>query len=310
MKRKTIILLLLALVTAVASPEASCRAHKVSKGNTNAIWAWSSHMNKIDLDMLADRDIGNIILNEKAFEVHGKDSVMAFVKAAKKRGITVHIWIQCCYRNGKWAYPMDDEHNCYDQEFYEEVVERACKYVGWGVKGIHLDYIRFGGTAYKHNPSDEITATGCITEFCRQLNVGIKKKNPRVVISAALMPEPDSEYYYGQNAHDMGQYIDILMPMIYRHSPGYRHNGENWSREVAEYFVKKGSPAAVWAGTTTYTTKENGGEDDVVPLDAATIAEECRDFIGTGVKGIALFRFDLGEIPDLHGILDQKTVRP
>lgn len=300
--RKLSILFAAALLCLSGFQTMAARPAKVSRNNTNAIWAWSSHMTKIDLDEMVRKDIGNIILNEAAFTKHGKDSTMAFIKAAEKRGIMVHIWFQCCYKNGKWAYPIDDENNCYKQDFYDEVVARACKYVDWGVKGIHLDYIRFGGSAYKHHPSFEVTATGCITEFCRQLNKAIKAKNPKVIISAAVMPEPNSEWWYGQNPESMGQYIDIFMPMIYRHSPGYRHNGPEWSAEVAKFFVEHGKPAKVWAGTTTYTSKPNGGEEDVVPLDAATILKECKDFIGIGVEGIALFRYDLGEIPDMHDI--------
>lgn len=296
-------LLLLAAAFCFLAVPSSFAKKKVAEGNTNAIWVWSRYMNDINLDEMVRKDIGHIVLHEKSFEVHGQDSTLAFIKAAKKRGITVHVWMQCCYRNGKWAYPMNDSLECYDQAFYDETVAKAVNYVKMGVEGIHLDYIRFGGTAYKHNyPSKGASATGCITEFCRQISNAIKAVNPDVILSAAVMPEPDSEHYYGQNPEEMGRYIDIFMPMIYRYAPGYRQNGEGWSQKVADWFAEKGAPAQVWAGTTTYRNPEKGGEEDVIPMSADEILKDCRDFNGTKATGIVLFRYGLGEIPDLHNL--------
>lgn len=266
--------------------------------NTNGIWLWSKYMNEVDLDELKAKGIGNIILHEVAFARHGEDSTMTFINSAERKGIRVHVWFQCFYDNGTWINPVDDENNRYKQEYFDEVITRAEHYVDLGVKGIHLDYIRFGGTAYKHNPSEEITAVGCVTEFCRQIDSALNVKNPAVVLSAALMPEPDSEYYYGQDPAKMGQYIDILMPMIYRHSPTYAKGGENWATDVARFFVEKGAPAQVWAGTTTYT-----GDDGVVrEMSPEDIIRDCEDFYGTGVKGVVLFRYGIGEIPDMSNI--------
>lgn len=263
--------------------------------NTNAIWAWSGHMNRIDLQEMKDKGIGNIILHEVSFRKHGEDSTMAFIRAAKKKGILVHAWVQVSYSGGKWMSLVDDEHNCYRQDRFDEVIALCEHYMDLGVEAIHFDYIRFGGTAHKHNPSPEVTATGAITEFCRQANAALKAKNPKVILSAALMPEINSEYYYGQCPSQMGQYMDILMPMIYRHSPAYAKGGEDWAPKTAEWFAQQSKPAQVWAGTTTYT----GDDGKVTPMDAAAIMADCETFKGTGVTGVAFFRFDLGEIPNM-----------
>ena len=45
----------------------------------------------------------------------------------------------------------------------------------------------------------DYTGTGAITEFCRQANVALKAKNPKVVLSAALMGETNAQSYYGQD---------------------------------------------------------------------------------------------------------------
>ncbi len=266
--------------------------------NTNAIWLWSKFMNEVDLDEFHAKAIDNIILHEVAFERHGVDSTLAFIHEAQSRGMKVHIWFQAFYKDGKWINPVDDSLNRYKQEYFDEVIERAVKYVGYGVDGIHLDYIRFGGTAHKHNPSEEITATGCVTEFCRQISEATKKANPKIILSAALMPEPDSEYWYGQDPAQMGQYIDILMPMIYFHSGSYRKGGRPWAQMVADHFATKGAPAKVWAGLTTYEDTET---EHVVPMNAEKILQDCKMFKdSTKAEGVVLFRYGLGELPDLN----------
>lgn len=288
----------IALLFAVAL--VSCK----QAANTNAIWLWSKFMNEVDLDEFHAKAIDNIILHEVAFERHGVDSTLAFIHEAQSRGMKVHIWFQAFYKDGKWINPVDDSLNRYKQEYFDEVIERAVQYVNYGVDGIHLDYIRFGGTAHKHNPSEEITATGCVTEFCRQISEATKKVNPKIVLSAALMPEPDSEYWYGQDPAQMGQYIDILMPMIYFHSGSYRKGGRPWAQMVADHFATKGAPAKVWAGLTTY---EDTDTEQVVPMNAEKILQDCKMFMdSTKAEGVVLFRYGLGELPDLNNLNNSK----
>ena len=289
--KKSLTLILLTLLAL-----AGCK--RAAEPNTNGIWLWSKFMTEVNLDSLAAKDIKNIILHEVSFERHGVDSTLDFIAEAHKRDMKVHIWFQCFYQDGKWINPVNDSLNCYKQEYFDEVIERAVKYVGYGVDGIHLDYIRFGGTAHKHNPSEEITATGCVTEFCRQINAATKAANPNIILSAALMPEPDSEYYYGQDPAQMGQYIDILMPMIYFHCQSYKKGGTAWAKMVADHFATKGAPAKVWAGLTTY---EDTDTALVVQMNAEKILRDCRMFTdSTLAEGVVLFRYGLGELPDLH----------
>lgn len=287
------ILLAAALAAALL---AGCR--QAPQTNTNGIWLWSKYMNDVNLDTLQAKGIGNVILHEVAFTKHGEDSTVAFIRAAQERDLKVHIWFQCFYKDGKWVNPVDDSLNRYKQEYFDQVISRALHYEELGVDGIHLDYIRFGGTAHKHNPSAEITATGCVTEFCRQISAALKARRPGIVLSAALMPEPDSEYYYGQDPAQMGQYLDILMPMIYYHCDSYRPNGAEWALEVADHFATKGAPAKVWAGITTY---EDTDTSHVVPMSAVKIARDAKMFLNRSkASGVVLFRYGLGELPDMN----------
>lgn len=267
--------------------------------NHNGIWLWSTHMTTVDLDELATKGIKNIILNEAAFTSHGRERTMAFMDAAHARGMKVHIWIQCFY-DGSWISPVDDENVCYKQDLFDDIIDRAVRYVGYGADGIHLDYVRFPGTASSHNPSPSITATGAVTEFCRQMNVAVKAKNPAVILSAALMPEKYSEAYYGQDPSEMGAYVDILMPMIYYRCGSYRSMGEAGAISVANHFATLGAPAKVWAGFTTYSEVD----DVVTPLGASDIRYDAELFAGTSADGVVLFRYGLGDLPDLTNLWD------
>ena len=284
----------------------SCKpAEDVKFKNTNGIWLWGVHMKEAPLQEYADKGIGNIFLNEAAFDRWGEADVYAFIEECKKYDITVHLWFQAFYFDGKWVSPIDDEKRAIKQDFYDMVIERAKGYVEKGIAGIHLDYIRYGGTAHKHD-WPECGATWSITEFCRQLNVAVKAINPDVILSAALMPEINSEYYYGQNPEQMGQYLDILIPMVYRYGYAGEDKSLEWVIEVSNWFEEKSGPADVWVGIQTYkvnmTPEASGQFSDgghIIPLTAEEMLSDCQDILKTNCTGVVYFRHGIGEYPDI-----------
>lgn len=262
--------------------------------NRNAFWLWSTHMKSVPLSTLAARGYGHIILHEQAFKSNPEADVLDFIANAEALGMTVHIWIQCFY-NGTWVSPVDDANQCYDQALFDSIITRAEGYLDKGIKAIHLDYIRFGGTAYKHNLSEEVNGEGAITEFCRQISARLKAKNGHVILSAAIMPEKQGIYYYGQNTEAMGQYIDVLMPMIYRYAANGSNSGGAWARNMADYFAEKSGKAEVWAGLQTYNYVSGAASG----LSQEAIYNDCADFLTSAADGIVLFRYGLGNFPDV-----------
>lgn len=274
----------------------SCKSEDEKYSNTNAIWLWGKHMKEAPIQEWADYGYGHVLLNEAAFERWGEEEVYKFIDDCDKLGMTVHVWFQCFYENGKWVSPIDDDKRAIKQDFYDKVIERALGYVNKGVKGIHLDYIRYGGTAKKHD-FPECRATDSITEFCRQLNVAVKAVNPDVILSAAMMPEINSEHYYGQNPAEMGKYIDVLMPMVYRYGYGGKNQSIEWVNEVTNWFEENSDQADVWVGIQTYSVDLETGEP--ISLDAEQLLSDCKDITNTNATGVVLFRYGLGDFPDL-----------
>ncbi len=295
---KTINYLIACLMVAAAF--VSCSNEEPKYSNTNAIWLWGSHMKEAPIQEWAEKGYGHVLLNEAAFSKWTAEEVYAFVEDCKEIGIVPHVWFQCFYKDGKWAYPVDDENKVIKQDFFDDLVARASDYVSKGFQGVHLDYIRFGGTAHKHDyPEAGLRATDVVTECCRQLNVALKAIDPKVILSAALMPEIGSEHLYGQNPAAMGKYLDVLMPMVYRYGYAGEDKSLEWVYEVTDWFEANSDQADVWVGIQTYSVNLEDGS--VIPLDKEQLLSDCEDLKNTNATGVVLFRHGLGDFPDLNG---------
>ena len=272
-------------------------------GNTIALWVRQSSTNSIDLDSLCRLGIGNILLHEYAFKNYGAAKVTSLANKAHELGMTLHIWMQCFWWNDdiKWRSPVIDRVGDtparYDQDLFNDILNRGKNYIDSApIDGIHFDYIRFGGTANKHNfPDDGITGIGAITEFCRQAYVTLKGKKPSLVLSAALMGERNAQQYYGQDPQQMTQYIDILMPMAYISSYNY---SSTTNVAVANWFADRAGDKQVWHGISTYNSNTQG-------LSAEEIYRDCYNIKSSRAKGIALFRDGIGTLPDFNGMFAQ-----
>lgn len=277
----------------------------IIKGNTVGIWYNQSNTPTLlqNLDVFAKHGIGHVFLHEYAFRYY-ENLIPSILEKADKLGINIHIWMQCFWWNDNqgvngWRSPVIDSLKCYDQALFDDILgpDRAQKYVKAGVKGIHFDYIRFGGTAYKHDfPDAGVTGQGAIDEFCRQADEKLRAINPDLILSAALMGETASEKYYGQHPETMSKYINILIPMLYFHTGGY--NGPTAATRLNWFANHSGAGTQVWAGIQTYDASNAG-------LDAATMRTDCEYFVGSKASGISFFRHGLGSLPV---ILDLQTI--
>jgi len=289
-----------------------------------AIWMWTSHWTgletKADFTRLANNGITHLLFNEGAngsgISGFGEAAFINRVNLAISAGLKVHIWFQCFYSNGSWVNPINTSTRQINQTYFDGLIARAEKYVRYGnITGIHLDYIRFPGTAYNYGYSVEVNGPAAITEFCRQLNVAVKAIDPNVILSAALMNETtQNSYYYGQDAQKMSQYIDVLMPMVYRYHwrSGAQDHGDDWVFRVTKWFADQVKEAGypnreVWAGIQTYTV-QGPNDSPVSRLSAIDLERDCRVLLRrdgsltgdrTGATGVVLFRYDLVNYFDL-----------
>ncbi|MGL6298599.1 MAG: pseudomurein-binding repeat-containing protein, partial [Methanobacteriaceae archaeon] len=255
---------------------------RLAKGN-NAIWLWSSHMKQVSFKTLSDNNVGNIFLLESAFSLYGTTSVKNWIAAAKKYGLKVHIWVTCFYKDGNWVNPMKKTDNGYvlDSSITNPIISKIKTYTRIsGVAGIHLDYVRFPGTAYKYD------GTKGITQFVSKVVAAVKAIKKSTIVSAAVMPETNvNGHYYGQEYSQMGKYLDVLCPMIYS---GNYEGSTTWITKTTQYIVKNSPKAKVWVGLQGYYADENP-----VKLPVATLKKHVQAVISGKAAGVALFRWGL-----------------
>lgn len=274
------------------------------------IWVWSSHMDQWIADdfkvlkEMKQKGYDHVLLNYNAFDDPAKvPKARQIIAAAKEVDLKIHAWMQVFRENNTWVNPIENLGNGYGrykQEEFDRIIAKANWYIDeFDVDGIHLDYVRFSGVganlANSNNYKDGVTAVGAITEFCRQLRNSIDSRLEGVIISAAMMPD-SGPYYYGQDAYEMGKYVDILMPMAYRYYAN-NTNSDSWFKGVCNTFANT-TTTQVWPGVQTY--KHKPSSEDVIGMDAASILADALDVKDTKCTGIVYFRFALGEYPDMN----------
>ncbi len=255
--------------------------------NKNAIWVHSGSMTSINLDTLVNNGIGNIFIHEDIFK--SKTAALNWISTATKKGINIHVWFTCFYDTSakKWINPIDTSKKTFNQAYFNTIINRAKEYVSYtGVAGIHLDYLRYPGTANNYYYSDSINGASAITEFAKQLSTAVKSMKSNIIISAAVMPETSSNAkYYGQDCSQLGKYIDVIVPMIYKGNYG---KTSTWIKSTTEWFVKNSGGAEIWGGLQTYNS-----DNDITKLSASSLSTDCKAIMNGGAAGIALFRWGL-----------------
>ncbi|MBQ9475436.1 MAG: hypothetical protein IJU69_04195 [Bacteroidales bacterium] len=266
------------------------------------MWLNSRDMNGVSLSQLAAKGIDTIFLSFAAISNYGETAVKNFITSAEAQGIEVHIWMQCCYRNGSWVYPLVSSGGSYvqNQSLFDSLVAEAKKYANMGVKGINLDYMRFSGSnSGKASSYGTATATAAVTEMVRQIYVAVKGIDSNITLSGCFMGESVSSLtsYYGQSVSELGRYLDIVLPMIYRHDPEVAYSSQtciNLANSFTSNCKTYNPNCKCWPATDTYSG--NTG------LPASTIRSDISDFKSSNADGVAIFRYGIGTIPDISDL--------
>ena len=258
-----------------SSGSATLNIKTLGKCVNNGYWLFGYNMKNVNLDKLA-----------KALEKHGKSAVETFIADAKKKGISVHIWMQIFYTGGKWISATNGD-GSYKYSFFNSKINEAKEYANLkGVAGVHMDYLRFPGTAYKHANGVE-----AINYFTKSLCNEIHKINSKLIVSAAVMPETDSnKYYYGQDIPTLSKYLDVVIPMIYK---GNYASGTSWIESTTAKFVKMSNGAQIWTGIQSYRS-----DDDVTSLSSSELLKDYKAAANGGATGVISFRWEISKLID------------
>jgi hypothetical protein len=254
---------------------------KPKQARNNGIWLLSSDMKKVNFDKLQSVGTKHIFLNAKCLERFGKKYVETWIKDAKSHGIKVHIWMQVFYNSKSgWISPV--KKGKIKTDLIKSKVKEAKKYAKIkGVAGVHFDYVRFPGNAYQHK-----NGMKAVNLFVKKASKAIHKINRKLIVSAAVMPEPSSmKKYYGQDIPTMSKYLDVIVPMVYK---GNYHAGREWIKQVTKTFSKQSKKAKIWTGLQTYKS-----DSKLTKLSAKELMGDADAAALGGAYGVILFRYGL-----------------
>ena len=261
----------------------SAGSHKIyvrgSMGKGNGYWLWPMHMKTVNLKSLSKRGTKHLFVHSEAVSAYGKSYVKSFIKKAHKYGMKVHLWIQICYDQNGWVSPVNKDLTL-KYGFMNSKIHEAVRFAKIdGVDGLHLDYVRFGGTAHNYKAS----AKKAINYIVKWTSYQVHKVRQNCIVSAAVMPEPSMmDYYYGQDIPTMSKYLDVIVPMTYKGNYGQK---TGWIKSVTSTFVKQSKGAQLWAGLQSYKS-----DNDVSKLSQSELIKDARAAKSAGATGIVLFR--------------------
>ena len=216
----------------------------------------------------------------------------------KKYQTKTKQWYKYWYKSkGKWKYKWkykwvykwnyqyayrDEVRTGYDTSKTTSLITAIADITrNYKIDGIHLDYVRYPGTAYKHSGGTET-----ITLFVKNVYDSVKSIKPKVAVSAAVMPEcSQNGYYYGQDYAKLAPYLDFFVPMIYK---GNYKKDTAWIGSTTKWIVDHSGGKPVLAGLQTYES-----DNDLTKLPANELKEDVKSAINKGASGYVLFRYGL-----------------
>ena len=240
-------------------------------------WLFGGDMKNADLSSLASKGTSDIFLNYYAFEKWGKSDVESWIASANKYGIRVHIWMQAFY-DGEWINPV--KNGSPNTAYFNQIITEAKNYAGVkGVAGIHFDYMRYPGTAYKTSGG-----TAAISQFAKLAAESLHALNPDLIVSCAVMPETTNNiYYYGQDMSAISSYMDVVVPMIYKGNYG---KSTSWITTTTKWFVDNSKGAEIWSGLQGYNS-----DDDATKLSTTEITKDAQAAVNAKATGVIIFRW-------------------
>ena len=240
-------------------------------------------MYKVNLKKLSKLGTKHIFLEHTVFSHYGVSKVINWIKKAHKYGFNVHLWIATFYKNGKFIPPANKKGK-YNYKHMNDIIKKVKYYAKFSeVDGIHFDYIRYAGNAYKFKNS-----VASINYFVKKASNILHSLKRDVIVSAAVMPEPNSmKHHYGQDVSSMSKYLDVIIPMIYK---GNYHAGVKWIKKTTKKFIKLSNHAQIWVGLQSYKSDSN-----IKKLSYKTLFKDAKIAKNSGSKGIVLFRWGLSK---------------
>lgn len=221
-------------------------------------------------------------------------------------GIRVHAWI-ICFSDSQGNFINPSNNNEYLNNLTNDIGKIVSDY---DIDGVQLDYVRYPieNPAYQYSDGDKH-----VTDFVHGVRDKIKGIKPNVALSAALVPEwyeidsnivnnlnlqgdiskgVNTTLLYGQNYVEMSQYLDFLMPMVYRGFSlklGSIFRPTQWVESTTRFAAERVNKPVISALTTYISNDEF--ETSLTNMSVNDLNMDIRSVYSGGGKGFALFRY-------------------
>jgi hypothetical protein len=271
------------------------------------------YLNSGDVDtfnptLLVNGGITDVFVLSSRFSTSNNYSVILpkVLSKLKGTGIRVHAWI-ICFSDAQGSF-INPTNNTY---YLNQLIDDIGKIVNdYDIDGVQLDYVRYpiDNPAYKYINGDEY-----VTNFTRSVRDKIKGIKPEIMFSAALVPEwyevdsnivndlnrqgdiskgVNTTLLYGQNYVAMSEYLDFLVPMVYRGFSlklGSVFRDTFWVESTTRFAVERVNKPVVSALTTYISNDEL--ETSLTLMSVGDVNRDIQSVYSGGGKGFALFRY-------------------
>ncbi|MBM3703054.1 MAG: hypothetical protein FJW63_08745 [Actinobacteria bacterium] len=257
-----------------------------SKDIIKAYWVWSEDSLKMDVNLIKQQGITDLFVISDRFGGNNYYETFLPKVVAKFNGNPrIHAWIPCFKdKDKKWVNPADEGF----QNTLLDIIGKISAIAG--LNGIHLDYVRYTGDKKNNQAASQQTPHGkiTITNFVEKVENKVKSTNPGLKLSAALMPEGQSNAdSYGQDYQELAKYLDWLCPMIYKGN--YKGADTVWIGKKTSYINDKAQNKVI-AGLQGYRS-----DDDPTKIPESELKADIQIALDNGAIGFALFRYGLAD---------------
>ncbi|MGC9516696.1 MAG: putative glycoside hydrolase [Methanomicrobiales archaeon] len=255
--------------------------------NSKGYWVWASYANTINFDSLKRQGVTDVfILTKGSTGTIYTSALKTVLYKSKGTGIRVHAWIVCFKDSSKSSSGWIDPQNVDYQNYLIKIIGDITK--NYGINGIHLDYVRYSGVASKNRAAYQQTPHGAetITDFVKRVYEKVKSIKSTVAVSGVIKAETAaSREWYGQDYGELAQYLDLMVPMIYKSSYG---QDSAWIGKTTKYIVEKCNGTPILAGVENYLLSP-----EFKPLSTLTLNYDINMARINGAIGSVIFRYGI-----------------
>ena len=247
----------------------------------NGYWVDLKHMFNTNFKKLSKQGTKHVFILCSSFNKFGEKKVLKWIRTLHKYGIKVHIWM-CTFSTDGRFMPPAYKNGKFNYKRINYLLKKV-RHISTlkEVDGIHFDYLRYPGTAYKYK--NGVKAINYLVKKSAKI---IHKNNPHIIFSAAVMPEPNSmKHYYAQDIPTLSKYLDVIVPMVYK---GNYRASSKWIKKTTKKFVKMSKGAQIWAGLQVYKSDRN-----VKKLSSRALKKDAVNAYNGGASGVILFKLGL-----------------